>query len=70
MELQEYIRDYGIEDASLVKITAQVLGFRVSKAQRLSNWEADKLTPKQQAYAATDAWVCYEIYHKLNSSRL
>ena len=69
VELQEYVRDYGIEDASLVKITAQVLGFRVSKAQRLSNWEADKLTKKQQQYAATDAWVCYKIYHKLNTSR-
>jgi len=50
-----------------VKITARILGFRVSKAQRLSNWEADKLTPKQQAYAATDAWVCYEIYRRLKN---
>jgi len=67
VELQEYVRDYGIEDASLVKITAQVLGFRVSKAQRLSNWEAEKLTGKQQQYAATDAWVCYRIFQHLNN---
>lgn len=66
IDLQTYVKDFGIEDASLVKITAQVLGFRVSKAQRLSNWEADTLTAKQQAYAATDAWVCYMIYRKLN----
>ncbi len=66
-ELQEYVKDFGIEDASLVKITARILGFRVSKAQRLTNWEADKLTQKQQAYAATDAWVCYMIYKKLNA---
>ncbi len=69
VELQELVREYGIEDASLVKITAQVLGFRVSKAQQLSNWEADRLTGKQQIYAATDAWVCYEIYRKLKNSR-
>ena len=67
VELQEYVREFGIEDASLVKITARILGFRVSKAQRLSNWEADRLPPKQQAYAATDAWVCYKIYRKLNN---
>ncbi len=66
IELQSYVRDFGIEDASLVKITAQILGFRVSKSQRLSNWEAPELNPKQQVYAATDAWVCYLIYHKLN----
>ena len=66
IDLQAYVKDFGIEDASLVKITAQVLGFRVSKAQRLSNWESDILTPKQQAYAATDAWVCYMIYKELN----
>ena len=69
VELQDYVKDFGIEDASLVKITALVLGFRVSKSQRLSNWEADKLTPKQQVYAATDAWVCYMIYQKLNRYR-
>lgn len=38
---------------------------RVSKAQRLSNWEAATLTPKQQLYAATDAWVCTQIYERL-----
>ena len=70
IELQTYVKDFGIEDASLVKITAQVLGFRVSKAQRLSNWEADTLTAKQQTYAATDAWVCYMIYQTLNHHRL
>ncbi len=66
LELQEFVKDFGIEDNSLVKITAQVLGFRVSKSQQLSNWEADRLTEKQQKYAATDAWVCYQIYRKLN----
>ncbi len=69
VELQEMVREYGIEDASLVKITAQVLGFRVSKSQQLSNWEAEKLSEKQQVYAATDAWVCYEIYHTLKHDR-
>ena len=46
-------------------MSAIVLGQRVSKAQRLSNWEASTLTPQQQMYAATDAWVCISIYEKL-----
>jgi ribonuclease D len=42
-----------------------VLGKRVSKAQRLSNWEAQTLTDQQTMYAATDAWVCLKIYDGL-----
>ena len=42
-----------------------MLGRRVSKAQRLSNWEAATFTDKQKLYAATDAWVCTAIYDRL-----
>ena len=43
------------------------LGFRISKSQQTSNWEKDQLTFKQQRYAATDAWVCQQIYEKLTT---
>jgi ribonuclease D len=66
VDLQEYTKDFGIKDNSLRKITAIVLGFRISKSQRLSNWEKHEYTIAQKRYAATDAWVCYEIYKKLN----
>ena len=62
---QHIIADWGVEEKSLRKMAAIVLGERVSKAQRLSNWEAATLTPQQQMYAATDAWVCIAIYEKL-----
>lgn len=65
IDLQSEVSKYGIEDKSLRKISGIVLGKKVSKAQRLSNWEAKNLTPQQQMYAATDAWVCVEIYNKL-----
>ena len=65
IDLQSEVGKYGIEDKSLRKISGIVLGKKVSKAQRLSNWEAKNLTPQQQMYAATDAWVCIEIYNKL-----
>jgi ribonuclease D len=65
IDLQEIVGNYGINDKSLRKISGIVLGKKVSKAQRLSNWEAKTLTPQQQLYAATDAWVCVEIYQHL-----
>lgn len=65
IDLQHMASHWGIEEKSLRKMSAIVLGQRVSKAQRLSNWEASTLTPQQQMYAATDAWVCISIYEKL-----
>ena len=65
IDLQHIAPAWGIEEKSLRKMSAIVLGQRVSKAQRLSNWEASTLTPQQQLYAATDAWVCIKIYEKL-----
>jgi ribonuclease D len=70
IDLQTEVPKYGIEDKSLRKISGIVLGKKVSKAQRLSNWEAKQLTPQQQMYAATDAWVCVEIYNRLTNSNL
>ena len=69
VDLQSIVSDYGIEDKSLRKISGIVLGKKVSKAQRLSNWEAKTLTPQQQMYAATDAWVCVEIYKRLKATQ-
>lgn len=67
LDLQHIISKWGIEEKSLRKMSAIVLGQRVSKAQRLSNWEASTLTLQQQMYAATDAWICIKILEKLLS---
>lgn len=68
IDLQTLVPEWGIGEKSLRKMSAIVLGRRVSKAQRLSNWEAATLTPRQQLYAATDAWVCIAIYRKLQQT--
>ena len=65
VDLQTIAPEWGIGEKSLRKLSAIVLGQRVSKAQRLSNWEATTLTDKQKLYAATDAWVCTAIYDRL-----
>lgn len=65
IDLQAIVKQYGILDMSVRKLAAIVLGMRISKSQQLSNWENTTLTEAQQRYAATDAWVCREIYLKL-----
>lgn len=69
IDLQAFVRDYGITDSSLQKIFAVVFGQRISKAQRLSNWEATELSPAQQLYAAIDAWACLKLYDELTEGR-
>lgn len=68
IDLQREASRWGIEEKSLRKLSAIVLGKRVSKAQRLSNWEAEILTEQQREYAATDAWVCVQILSALERS--
>ena len=65
IELQKYVKAFGIEEMSLQKIYAIVFNQKISKRQQLSNWEADQLTPAQQQYAAIDAWACRNIYYEL-----
>lgn len=65
-ELTDLTKKAGIEAEGLKKLTALVLNFRISKSAQTSNWEADNLNEKQISYAATDAWVCREIYHRLS----
>jgi ribonuclease D len=65
VDLQSFVRDYGIQCSGLKKLAGIVLGFRISKRQQVTDWEAEQLTEAQQIYAATDAWVCHQIYKKL-----
>lgn len=67
IDLQSFVRDYGIQSSGLKKLTAIILGFRISKRQQVTDWEATELSEPQQIYAATDAWVCREIYNKLTT---
>ena len=62
IDLQDMVRQLGIEDQSLVKIYANLFGERISKTERLSNWERRELKESQMEYAAIDAWACVRIY--------
>ncbi len=67
LDLQKYVGAFGIENKGVAKLSGIVLGFRISKNQQLSNWDAGKLNKAQKEYAATDAWVCLKIYQELQT---
>lgn len=67
LDLQDYCRTFHIADISLQKIFAIVFGERISKSQRLTNWEAEHLNDAQQIYAAIDAWACLKLYRFIRS---
>lgn len=65
IDLQNHVKEIGVEDLSLQKLYANFFGERISKTQRLTNWEATILTERQKLYAATDAWTCIMLYEEL-----
>lgn len=68
-DLQGFVKDYLILDNSLARIYAILFNLRISKGQRLTNWEAEELTNHQQGYAALDAYACIKIYDYLTSGK-
>lgn len=65
IDIQDIIGDIGIEDKSLQKLYANLFKQKISKRQRLTNWDADVLSDKQMSYAATDAWACIKLYKEI-----
>lgn len=65
IDIQSIAKEYGILELGLQKIYAIIFEKKISKAQRLTNWESDSLTVSQKKYAATDAWACLQIYNRL-----
>lgn len=66
IDLQNLVGKLGIEDLSLQKLYANIFGMKISKRQRLSNWEAPVLSDKQKQYAAIDAWTCILLYEEIS----
>lgn len=64
-DLNEELKKVGFLNVGVRNLAAMVLNMRISKSEQVSNWEAPTLTEKQKLYAATDAWVCLQIFKKL-----
>jgi ribonuclease D len=68
IDIQKVVEKYGIVQYKALKTLSEIiLNATISKSQRLSNWERSDLSGAQQRYAATDAWICREIYLKLQN---
>ncbi len=69
VELQNYVANWHIVDKSLTKLYGILFGHRLTKNQRLTNWEADTLTDAQKQYASLDALACIQIYTYLRDEK-
>jgi len=62
VDLGDLAKKAGIKNHGLRGLAAVLLGFRISKGAKITNWARDTLTPHQISYAATDAWVGRQLY--------
>lgn len=67
IDLQNYVKQFKIADNSLSRLYGIVFGKRIPKGQRLTNWEAEQLSPSQLSYAALDAFACIQIYDYISA---
>jgi ribonuclease D len=51
-----------LEQTGVRNLAALFLGMRIPKGAKTTNWSSRTLSPQQIAYAATDAWVCRQLY--------
>lgn len=65
IELAGMAAKVGIKNAGIRSLAALLFGFRISKQTQCSRWDAPTLAHAQIVYAATDAWICREIYFAL-----
>jgi len=66
-DLNEMATQLSFENIGAKNLTGMFMNRRISKSQQVSNWENKHLTPAQISYAATDAWICIEIYEKMKA---
>lgn len=65
VDLGQLAHKYDLPSRGLRTLAASLFGWRISKGSQCSNWSAPKLSPRQVAYAATDAWIGRMIYLRL-----
>jgi len=64
-DVQDLVGELGVKDLSLQKLYANLFSMKISKRQRLTNWEAPILSDMQKRYASIDAWACIMLYEEI-----
>ncbi len=67
LDLGAVARRAGFGQTGLRNLAGITLGYRIPKGTRTSNWAAAQLSAQQITYAATDAWVCRELFLRFQS---
>ena len=62
VDLGDVAKGRGVKQTGVRNLAGLFLGGRITKGAQTSNWAQSNLTAKQICYAATDAWVCRELY--------
>ena len=70
LDLGHVARRHGLKQTGLRNLTGLLLGTRIPKGAKTTNWAARRLSPRQIAYAATDAWACRELYLRFEAMEL
>lgn len=65
VDLASVAKKHGLPNQGIRSLAASLFGWRISKGSQCSNWSLRQLTPRQIAYAATDAWIGRMIYMRL-----
>ena len=70
VELADLAKTANIKNLGLRGLTAILFDFRISKREQVSNWARNELSPSQQRYAATDAWLGHNIFQHFEPAGL
>ena len=70
VELDVAAKRHGFQQTGVRNLAGMFLNGRITKGAQTSNWANPKLTAAQLRYAATDAWVCRELYLRFDAAGL
>jgi len=70
VDLGQVAERAGLKQTGMRNLAGIFLGVRIPKGAKTTNWAARRLTAQQIAYAATDAWVCRELYLRFQELKI
>jgi ribonuclease D len=69
-DLGHVAKRHGLKQTGVRNLAGIFLGARITKGAKTTNWAARHLSAQQMTYAATDAWICRELYLRFRQLEL
>ena len=69
-DLGHVAKRHGLKQTGVRNLAGIFLSARITKGAKTTNWAARHLTQQQMIYAATDAWICRELYLRFRELEL